>query len=103
MMTNRDPWPSIQPARDAARPGREGLDETRRLLYMALLRSRTEKYELAGTLVNALAHHHPDPDGASAEEIADHVIEVIEGGEEIHRTWLLGQISRMTRKLEAVS
>jgi len=31
------------------------------------------------------------------------VIEVIEGGEEIHRTWLLGQISRMTRKLEAVS
>ena len=91
MMTNRDPWPSIQPARDAARPGREGLDETRRLLYMALLRSRTEKYELAGWWC------------ASAEEIADHVIEVIEGGEEIHRTWLLGQISRMTRKLEAVS
>jgi hypothetical protein len=33
------------------------LDETRRLLYGALAASRTPRWELVGTLVNALAHH----------------------------------------------
>ena len=83
----------------------EGLDETRRLLYMALLRPRTGKYELAGSLVNALAHHHPD--GTSAEEIADHVVNVIEGADAPDglgpqtgsREWLAGQIRRITEEL----
>lgn len=32
-------------------------DETRRLCYMALAASRTTKYNIVGTLTNALAHH----------------------------------------------
>ena len=38
---------------DAARD----LDETRRLLYIALACGRTEHHDLAGTLINALRHH----------------------------------------------
>lgn len=80
----------------------QDLDEARRLLYMARLRQRTDKYELAGTLVNALAHHQGagDPD-----EIADHVVAVIEGGkgEEDGRAFLLDQIARITRELEGGS
>ena len=75
-------------------------DETRRLLYMALLRNRTEKYQLAGTLVNALVHHHA-VDGLNAGEVADHVVDVIEragsGGES--GAWLQAQIDRITAEL----
>lgn len=78
----------------------EGLDETRRLLYMALLRPRTEKYELAATLVNALAHHHPDREDPewSPELITDHVVNAIEktGEFDISRVWIRRQIQRLT-------
>ena len=79
---------------------RTDFDETRRLLYMALLRSRTEKYALAGTLVNALVHHHA-VDGLSADEVADHVVRVIEGGEqdEGSRVWLQEQVARISAEL----
>ena|SRR5215475_4750067 len=83
-------------------------DETRRLLYMALLAPRTKRYSLAGTLVNALVHHHA-VDGVTAEQAADHVIRVIEqhgsvsasgeqgqGDSEASRAWLLEQIDRIT-------
>jgi tRNA A37 threonylcarbamoyladenosine biosynthesis protein TsaE len=33
------------------------LDETRRLLYGALAAGRTKRWELVGTLTNALVHH----------------------------------------------
>jgi hypothetical protein len=73
------------------------LDETRRLAYMALLSTRTKKYNLAGTLVNALKHHHAvDLD---ADEIAGHVVGVIEGGDDAGEAWLRGQISRITDEL----
>jgi hypothetical protein len=54
-------------------------DETRRLLYMALLAPRTKRYNLAGTLVNALTHHHA-VDGLSADEVAGHVVDYLENG-----------------------
>lgn len=76
----------------------EGRDETRRLLYMALLRPRTKKYELAGTLVNALAHHHPD--GTSASEIAGHLVSVIEDANPESVAWLNKQIRRLTAELD---
>lgn len=55
-------------ARDAERERDEALaaledrnhrdrDETRRLLYGALAAGRTARWELVGTLVNALVHH----------------------------------------------
>lgn len=81
----------------------EGLDETRRLLYMALLCPRTEKYELAATLVNALAHHHPDSENPewSRELIADRVISVIDktGDFDSSRVWIKRQIQRLTEEL----
>jgi hypothetical protein len=50
---------------------RNDLDETRRLLYMALLEPRTERWpNLGGTLINALAHHSGR---AAAEECIAHL------------------------------
>ena len=72
-------------------------DETRRLLYMALLSGRTKRYNLAGTLVNALVHHHAV--GLSAAEVADHVVSVVEGGDDGGRAWLQEQIDRITAEL----
>ncbi|MBO0813544.1 MAG: hypothetical protein J2P30_00085 [Actinobacteria bacterium] len=76
-------------------------DETRRLLYMALLVPRTKRYNLAGTLVNALKHHHA-VDDLDADEIADHVIRAIEANEDGYgesRNWLRQQIGRITAEL----
>jgi len=74
------------------------LDETRRLAYMALLSKRTKKYNLAGTLVNALRHHHAIP--LEADDIADHVVNVIEGDNADSDAWLRGQIDRITAELD---
>lgn len=49
---------------------RRDLDETRRLLYMVKAASLTNRYNLVGTLTNALSHHEgnvgTDPDEAMA-------------------------------------
>jgi len=37
-------------------------DETRRLLYMALVCGKTKRYNLAGTLINAMRHHQGNDD-----------------------------------------
>lgn len=76
-------------------------DETRRLLYMALLVPRTKRYNLAGTLVNALRHHHAVSD-LDADEIADHVVDYLEsipGGATQAEAFLREQISRITAEL----
>ena len=74
-------------------------DETRRLLYMALLANRTKRYNLAGTLVNALVHHHA-VDGLDADEAAAYVIGVIEGDDDgTQAAWLREQIGRITAEL----
>lgn len=82
-------------------------DETRRLLYMALVRTRTKHYNLVGTLVNALKHHHA-VDDLSVEEITGHILAVANGsddqgnggdGEEVGRAWVQEQIDRITTEL----
>ena len=75
-------------------------DEVRRLSYMTQLAGRTKRYNLAGTLVNALVHHHA-VDGITPAEAADHVVSVLEGGEgeEASRAWLQEQIDRITAEL----
>ncbi len=75
-------------------------DETRRLLYMAALVTRTKRYNLAGTLVNALRHHHA-VDDLDTGEITDHVVNVVEGtdADEVSRAWLQAQIDRITAEL----
>jgi hypothetical protein len=75
-------------------------DETRRLLYMALLVPRTKRYNLAGTLVNALKHHHAVDDDLDVDVIADHVVDVLEGNDDAgSRAWLREQIDRITAEL----
>lgn len=85
-------------------------DETRRLLYMALLVNRTKRYNLAGTLVNALAHHHLVT-GLSIAEITDHAVNATSGIDNATQTpentaaraesaaWIQQQIDRITAEL----
>jgi len=74
-------------------------DETRRLLYMATLVTRTKRYNLAGTLVNALVHHHA-VDDVTADEAADHVLTVIDGDADgLSTAWVREQIARITAEL----
>jgi hypothetical protein len=56
-----------------------------------------KKYNLAGTLVNALVHHHAVD--LNAPEVADHVISVIESDDADGRAWLQSQIDRITTEL----
>lgn len=70
-------------------------DETRRLLYMALYVARTDRYELVGTLVNALVHHGS---GLTADEVGAKVLAAIEDGD---TTWLREQVDRLTAELDA--
>lgn len=76
-------------------------DETRRLLYMARLAPFTEKYNLAGTLVNALVHHSGD--GAfTADEAAQYILRVLnnEDADDKGKAWLNAQIARITAQLD---
>ncbi len=80
--------------------GKTDFDETRRLLYMALLVNRTKRYNLAGTLVNALVHHHA-VDDVNATEAADHIVSVVEHQDPdgLSESWLKAQIDRITAEL----
>lgn len=58
------------------------LDETRRLLYMALAcQSAGKRAELVGTLVNALRHHSRLMEGAVMDNIAE-VLGMVSGTDE---------------------
>lgn len=73
---------------------RKDLDETRRLLYMALVVNRTKRYNLAGTLVNAIKHHQRlDID---TDVLIDHVLDAVESGNE---SWVREQIDRICGEL----
>lgn len=74
---------------------RRDRDETRRLLYMALYASRTDRYNLVGTLVNALAHHGS---GLDADEAGEHVLTAVNGGDP---TWVREQIARLTAEMDS--
>jgi hypothetical protein len=75
-------------------------DETRRLAYMALLVPETKRFNLVGTLVNALVHHHAVKD-LPPDEVARHVINVVEGTDpdKASETWLRAQVDRITAEL----
>ena len=76
------------------------LDETRRLLYMALLCKGTKKYNLAGTIINAIKHHQgvdidPDADGGVASQaLIDKVVAYVNGDVAEDDTWVWDQIRR---------
>lgn len=72
----------------------EDRDETRRLLYAALLSTKVERrYELAGTLVNALVHHGL---GIAEDEATRHVVAVLNGRDETSMAWMREQIDRLS-------
>lgn len=76
------------------------LDETRRLLYMALVVGQTKRYNLAGTLINALRHHQ----GIDDPDLEDKILRQVEGTEnDSDDTWVRTQISRITSELAAES
>lgn len=78
---------------------RKDLDETRRLLYMALLCNRTKKYNLAGTLVNAMKHHQKSE--ADVADLIDRVVGLVEGDAgQGHGPWAREQIDAITAKLD---
>jgi hypothetical protein len=78
---------------------RSDLDETRRLAYMALAARGTERYELAATIVNALAHHQSavDPDVAMRHVTA--IVAEGSGDTGLSEAWLRGYIDRITTEL----
>ena len=75
------------------------LDETRRLVYMALAARRTERYELAATIVNALAHHGSavDPDMAMRHVTA--IVTDSPSETSQSEVWLRAQVDRITTEL----
>lgn len=80
-------------------------DETRRLLYMALAAPSTKKYNLVGTLVNALRHHHAldEDNDPSAAQMMTMLISVVDGASDDMDTegtrWIWAQIGRITDEL----
>ena len=61
-------------------PGAD-LDETRRLLYMALAKPRTKSHELVGTLTNAICHHEGNL-GGDPEQVMDLLVQAVKGKED---------------------
>jgi hypothetical protein len=81
-------------------------DETRRLLYMALVAGRTKRYNLVGTLVNALAHHLPPDERIDPDEAANVLIEAVQeyGTYEERQTglaWVRERIAALTAAEES--
>lgn len=75
----------------------DDLDETRRLLYMALAAGRgVKRYNLGGTLINAIRHHQ----GVEDPDLEEKVLGQVEGTA-VDEDWVRGQISRLTAELSA--
>lgn len=72
----------------------EDLDETRRLLYMTLFTHRTKRYNLAGTIVNAMRHHQ----GNDAPDLEERILAQVEGTSP-DDTWTRQQIARLSAQL----
>lgn len=77
------------------------LDETRRLLYMALTVRDTKKYNLAGTIINAIKHHQGveldgEPSGGHASDaLIAKVVAYVNGEPPESDTWVRDQIKRI--------
>jgi hypothetical protein len=86
-------------AAQAAASRRQDLDETRRLAYMVLAARGTGRYELAATVVNALAHHQSavDPDIAMRHVTA--IRDGRSGDTAESEAWLRMHIERITGEL----
>jgi hypothetical protein len=91
-------WPEFAAAHDRKMQAmsdlaQTDLDETRRLLYMALAAPRTKRYNLVGTLVNALAHHGLGVNPIEAMANLINAVEQPDNGEAAG--WVHAQIDRI--------
>lgn len=77
---------------------RQDLDETRRVIYIALAGGTTRAPDLVATLVNALAYHGSRVDPEVAATHVANVVNATDPGGESER-WLRGQIDRITAEL----
>lgn len=78
--------------------GTRDLDETRRLLYMALVVSRTKRYNLVGTIANSIRHHQRQ--NVDVDEMLDILVRYVEGtGSAEDETWVREQIKRIIDEL----
>jgi hypothetical protein len=83
---------------------RKDLDETRRLLYGALAAGLTRRWELVGTLANALVHHcRLETDAAVT---VDRLVELVEDDDgsssdrDVRRREVFAHIAELTARLE---
>lgn len=76
-------------------------DETRRLLYMLRFAPLTDRYNLAGTLLNALVHHSGNG-SVSVEDAAHYILRALKNDDPggTVNAWVNDQIARMTAELE---
>lgn len=81
---------------------RRDLDETRRLVYMVLAAQGTERYELAATVVNALAHHQSAVDPDVAMRHVRTILTGHPGNTADSEAWLRGRVERITSELDSV-
>jgi hypothetical protein len=91
-------------AAQAAADRRRDLDETRRLAYMVLAGKGTEgtpRYELAATVVNALAHHQLAVDSETAMRHVRVILDGHGGDVAASEAWLRGQITRINAELRS--
>ncbi len=77
---------------------RTDLDETRRLLYMMLVVNRTKRFNLVGTVANAMLHHQHFTD-LSRDGLLDLLVDQAEGSN--YADWFTQQIDRLTAEIEA--
>jgi hypothetical protein len=88
---------AMQGLADSSRRYQADVDETRRLLYMELVAPKCKRYNLAGTLINTLRHHH----GIDSPGLEDRIINLVNGdgvsedaeGEE---AWVRKQIAQLS-------
>jgi hypothetical protein len=85
-------------AAQAASARREDLDETRRVIYIALAGGTTRDPGLVATLVNALAHHGSRVDPEVAATHVANVVNASDPGGESGR-WLRRQIDQINNEL----
>jgi hypothetical protein len=76
------------------------LDETRRLLYGCIVASRTKRWEVVGTVANALLHHGHNLDVEPAA-LLDRLVDVVDGNDAVGKDWLFEQVDRITALLAA--
>jgi hypothetical protein len=75
----------------------EDLDETRRLLLMALCAPATKRYNLAGTLANALLYHQHV--AVDRDALLSRVIAAVDGDGDA--AWLWEQVDRVNTEIAA--